>query len=212
MLAGHECRTLARCSVRSTTGPEGIAPSVTSGADERADRDQEMIGRITRRDDEALAELYDRYAAALFAFAVRRLGDRGEAELVVQDVFTRVWRHAGTYVADRGTVRTWLYGLARHAVIDQHRRRARRRRPLAVTDIPARADEIDALLDATAVQTALARLSPIHRRVLELAYFEGRTLADIARLLDVPVGTVKSRIYYALRGLRLACEELGIDQ
>ena len=146
---------------------------------------------------------------------MRRLGDRGLAEEVVQDIFTRVWRGAESFDARRATVRTWIYGIARNAVIDSERRRSVRPR-LATHAVEAEADVADggepverAML-RWHVELALGRLSPEHRQVVRLAYFHGHTLREIAERTGLPLGTVKSRTSYALRSLRLILDEVGI--
>ena len=158
--------------------------------------------------------LYRTYSGELYGFALNCLGDRGLAEELVQDVFTRVWRHADTYDDTRASFRTWLYGIARNAVIDFKRRRAVRP-ALAVQ--PAELDEgvgeesIERALLGWQVASALERLTPEHRQVIQLAHFQGLRLREIAEQTGLPLGTVKSRISYALHGLRLALEEMGVE-
>jgi RNA polymerase sigma-70 factor (ECF subfamily) len=163
---------------------------------------------------EGLRELYRRYGGELYGFAFNALGDRGLAEEVVQDAFTSVWRHAAEFDPERGSFRTWLYSVARNRIIDLRRRAAARPR-LADNgiDLP---DEgaIDDALDGAALRwqlsAALARLSPEHRQVVRLAHFEQLTMREIAEATDLPLGTVKSRTYYALRHLRLVLDEMGV--
>lgn len=167
----------------------------------------------TRRGEDAARRLYRTYGGELFGFALHRLKDRALAEEIVQDVFTRVWRRADEYDPGRGSVRTWLYGIARNAVIDAERYRARRP-PLASYE-PQSADEprdepIERALVRWQVAQAFERLSPEHREVLRLGQFGGMSVNEIADLTGVAAGTVKSRTYYALRGFRLALEELGV--
>lgn len=166
------------------------------------------------RGEETMRALYRSYAGELYGFALNSLGDRGLAEEVVQDVFTRVWRHADTFDPERASFRTWLYGIARNAIIDLKRRGAVR--PALATDAdergePVAADEIERALLGWQVSTALARLTPEHRQVIRLAHFQGMRLREIADETGLPLGTVKSRVSYALRGLRLALEEMGVE-
>jgi RNA polymerase sigma-70 factor (ECF subfamily) len=166
------------------------------------------------RGEDSMRALYRTYSGELYGFALNALGDRGLAEEVVQDVFTRVWRHADTYDHTRASFRTWLYGIARNAVIDLKRRRAVRP-SLAVE--PSELDEgvgeesIERALLGWQVAAALERLTPEHRQVIRLAHFQGLRLREIAEQTGLPLGTVKSRISYALRGLRLALEEMGVE-
>src|SRR3954462_15248352 len=165
--------------------------------------------------EESMRALYRTYGPELYGFAVSALGDRGQAEELVQEVFTRVWRKAETYDASRASFRTWLYGIARNAIIDL-KRRAAVRPALASHEVDT--DEqggLDASLEQALLRwqvgAALDRLTPEHRQVIRLAHFLGLTLREIAERTGLPLGTVKSRTSYALRGLRLALEEMGIE-
>ena len=176
--------------------------------------DESLLLRDLRSDrgEDAARALYRTYSGELFGFALSRLGDRGLAEEVVQDVFMRVWRHAAEYDAARGSVRTWLYGIARNAIIDLERHRSRRP-PLAIREPEgegaAAADEpIERALLRWQVQAALERLTPEHREVVRLAHLGGLSVQEIADLTGLPSGTVKSRTYYALQNLRLALDEM----
>jgi RNA polymerase sigma-70 factor, ECF subfamily len=175
--------------------------------------DAQLIERL--RDDntgEALRALYRTYAGELFGFALNALGDRGMAEEIVQEVFTRAWRHASAYDPSRASVRTWLYQIARHAVIDA-RRRAAVRPSLPLHEPPeseAAAPSIEQAMLGWQVAAALERLTPDHRQMIRLAHFQGMTMREIAAHCELPVGTVKSRTWYALRALRLVLEEMGV--
>jgi RNA polymerase sigma-70 factor, ECF subfamily len=171
-----------------------------------------LLVRAAGGDEHAVATLYDRFAGPLYGFGMQRLGDAELAEQLVQDVMTRVWRHAGRYDPSRGSVATWVFAIARTAAVDLHRRRRRRPTPVPPEDTPSAVDELDRLLQAELVRAALDRLSPEHREVLELAHLRGWTQAEIAQRLGLPVGTVKSRAYYALHAFRLACEELEVGR
>jgi RNA polymerase sigma-70 factor (ECF subfamily) len=167
-----------------------------------------------RQSDDNMRALYRTYGGELYGFAVNALGDRGLAEELVQDVFTRVWRNAESYDPSRGSFRTWLYGIARNAVIDLKRRRAVR--PALATQ-PSELDEgpgeetLERALLGWQVTAALERLTPEHRQVIRLAHFQGMRLREIAEQTGLPLGTVKSRVSYALRGMRLALEEMGVE-
>jgi RNA polymerase sigma-70 factor, ECF subfamily len=162
---------------------------------------------------EALRALYRAYAGELLGFALNALGERGAAEEVVQEVFTRAWRNAERYDPGRGSVRTWLYQIARHAIIDM-RRRASARPALASGETLAEsgtdADAIEQAMLGWQVAAALERLTPEHRQMIRLAHFQGLSVREIAERCELPVGTVKSRTWYALRSLRLVLEEMGI--
>ncbi len=167
-------------------------------------------------DEQLLRSLFDQHAPALLSYSLRLVdGDRGRAEDVVQETLLRAWRHPEALAPERGSPRPWLFAVARRIAVDAHRRR--RARPQEVGDgdavlaqIPAQDDDVDRALDAWLVSDALAALSPPHREVLAQTYFAGRSVAEAARVLGVPPGTVKSRTHYALQALRLALLERGV--
>jgi RNA polymerase sigma-70 factor, ECF subfamily len=164
----------------------------------------ELIARelAAGEDESAVRALYRAYGGGLYGFALRRLGDRGLAEEVVQDVLTRVWRSARDFDPARASFRTWVYGIARNALIDVERRRAVR--PPMAPDEP-----IERAMQRWHVQDALSHLKPEHRSVLDLVYYQGLTMQAAAERMGLPVGTVKSRCFYALENLRLALDEAG---
>jgi RNA polymerase sigma-70 factor (ECF subfamily) len=176
--------------------------------------DVQLMERLrTDATGESLRRLYRAYAGELLGFALNALGDRETAEEIVQETFTRAWRHAERYDPARGSVRTWLYQIARHAIIDA-RRRASARPQLAPegTDPAAEAGgpSIEQAMLGWQVASALARLSPEHRQVIRLAHVRGMSVREMADVCGVPEGTIKSRTWYALRSLRLVLEEMGV--
>ena len=176
--------------------------------------DAQLIERLrTDATGEALRELYRAYSGELFGFSYNALGERGAAEELVQEVFTRAWRHAERYDPDRASVRTWLYQIARHAIIDA-RRRASVRPGLPLHEPGPGAEPLGESVEQAMlgwqVAMALERLSPDHRQMIRLAHVQGLTMREIAEHTDLPVGTVKSRTWYALRALRLVLEEMGV--
>jgi len=178
--------------------------------------DAMLVERLPRdRSGDELRELYRRYAGELFGFAASALGDREQAEEVVQDVFAQLWRHAGDYDQRRASVRTWLYAIARNRIVDAHRRAAARPKHAEDADSLDNAAEIDAALDQAVLRwqitAALARLSPAHREVIRLAHYGGLTMREIAERIGIPLGTVKSRTSYALRSLRLILDEMEVE-
>lgn len=176
--------------------------------------DETLLRQLhTDRGEEAARRLYRAYGAELHGFAVNRLGDRQLAEEVVQETFTRAWRGAEAFDPDRGSVRTWLYGIARNAVVDCERHRARRppvtRFDPSEQDAPVN-EPIEQALLRWQLQTAFERLTDEHREVLRLGHFGGLSVREIAEVTGLPPGTVKSRTYYAMQSLRLALEELEV--
>lgn len=162
-----------------------------------------------------LRELHDEHAGALFGFCLQLTGhDRARAEDVTQETLFRAWQNIAGLDASHGSVRSWLFTVARNIVIDEWRSK-RARSELLVDDVPdvvAEADRTDELLQSWLVAEALVRLSPEHRTVLHECYYRGSSVAEAARRLAIPEGTVKSRTHYALRALRLALEEMGVGR
>jgi RNA polymerase sigma-70 factor (ECF subfamily) len=164
-------------------------------------------------DEAALRQLWDEHAGSLLAFVLRLTGgDRGRAEDIVQETMLQAWRHPDALDPARGPARPWLLTVARRVAIDQHR--ARQARPTEVGDEglaeQAIDDGIDQALERWLVADALRSLSPAHREALMHTYYAGRTVTEAAVVLGVPAGTVKSRVFYALRALKLALEERGV--
>ena len=174
--------------------------------------DAELMQRVAAGDrSDALEELVCRYSGQIFGLGLRLHSDRGTAEELVQDTFVRVWRSADRYDPERGSVRTFVYAIAKRAAIDQRRRVASR--PLPTVDVldDADADEpYDRLITGLEVRAALGSLNPAHRETLELAYDEDLTQPQIAERLQIPLGTVKSRAHHALRALRAELEVRGV--
>jgi RNA polymerase sigma-70 factor, ECF subfamily len=175
--------------------------------------DQALLERIAGRDANALADLYDRYAPVALALAGRILGDRSEAEDVLQIVLTRVWQEAGRYDPSKGSVTSWLLSWVRNGSIDRLRRRdAHRRAALHSVDQPhpeEPAPAPDASEDREKVARAVAELPPDQRQVIELAYFEGLSQTQIAQKLGEPLGTVKTRMRLGMNKLRQALPVLS---
>ncbi len=175
-----------------------------------SDLDRALIARIDGREADALASLYDRHSARLMGLCQRILGDTGEAEEVLQEVFLWVWRSASRFDPSRGSVLAWLLVGARSRAID----RLRTRRPGAraglrsVETIPDTASGEDVEADSASRQwesqcrSAIAELPEDQRRALELAYFDGLTHQEISERTGTPLGTVKTRVRLGLMKLR----------
>lgn len=174
--------------------------------------DEALVQLIRQAQAEALSELYDRYGRLVFSLALNSVGDQATAEEVTQDVFLRVWQRAGQYQADRGKVSTWLTVITRNRSVDQLRRRSvrldRHAAPwaeIAAEDAPAIQGPEPAVvlrLEREEIRRAVSQLPEEQRRVLALAYFKGLTQSQIAEALDLPLGTVKTRIRLGMQKLR----------
>ncbi|MHB8438732.1 MAG: sigma-70 family RNA polymerase sigma factor [Acidimicrobiales bacterium] len=163
-------------------------------------------------DEDGLRRAFAAHGGELLCFARRSLGDHGAAEEVLQETFVRAWRASERFDPSLGTLRTWLFAIARRLVIDHARARAvRRTEPIA----EALADPLDAVERAMVgwqVEEALRRLRPEHRDVIVETYYRGRSGREVARALGIPEGTVRSRTFYALQSLRLVLDEMGWDR
>ncbi|WP_307785611.1 sigma-70 family RNA polymerase sigma factor [Nocardioides luteus] len=175
-----------------------------------------MRGGDMGAEDELLVAVHDAHSEALYRYVVRRTGDAEEARDVVQETLLRAWRNPEVLQRPDEGVRAWLFTTARNLVIDDLRS-ARRKREYAAETLPdqwcvdqSRADHTQAVLDSWVVADALLALSAEHRAVVVGAYYGGRSVAELARELDIPPGTVKSRLHYGLRALRLALQEKGV--
>jgi RNA polymerase sigma-70 factor (ECF subfamily) len=162
--------------------------------------------------EEGARALYRTYGDELYGFALRRLNDPALAEEVVQDVILRAWRHADRFDPQRASERTWLFEIARNLTTDAFRRRSVR--PVSANgEVVEREEPLDAyaqVADRWQIEAALAALRPEHRQVIQLVHFEGLTLAAAGARAGIPVGTVKSRCFYALRSLRELLLEAGV--
>jgi RNA polymerase sigma-70 factor (ECF subfamily) len=161
--------------------------------------------------DEGVRAVYAAHGGELYRFALRSLRDPGLAEEAVQETFVRAWRAADRFDERLGSLRTWLFAIVRNVVIDLSRARASR---FGVgggaADVRLLDDsELDRVVEAWQVEEALRKLGDEHRVVLVEVHLRGRPYAEVAAALNVPVGTVKSRVFYALKAMRLALEELG---
>lgn len=172
------------------------------------DLDRRLIDGLQRDDRVSMAAAYDTYGGLAYALAVRLLGSSGDAEDVVQDSFLALWRQAPRLDAKKG-LRSYLMTIVHHKAVDRVRQRARRPEAVLNEDAPFKTDagsgpelQAEKRSEAEEVRAAMAALSPEQRRAVELTYFLGMTINDAAATLDVPVGTVKSRLRLALGHLR----------
>jgi RNA polymerase sigma-70 factor (ECF subfamily) len=161
----------------------------------------------------ALQELHDRHAAALWRFAMRLTRDRELSEDVVQEVLLKAWNDPNLGQRDDGAARAWLFTASRNLIIDRWRSAASRREQRTADPLDtAVGDATSVVLDRWLIAEALGGLSVEHRTVISAAYFEGRSVADISARLHIPEGTVKSRLHYGLRTLRLILQEKGVTR
>jgi RNA polymerase sigma-70 factor (ECF subfamily) len=160
--------------------------------------------------------LYDEHAGALWRYVMRLTGDAARAEDVVQETLLRAWRHPEVSADTERPARAWLFTVARNLIIDE-RRSARFRNETGTPDVEAVADragpdEVDGALDRLLLGNALSELSADHRAVILRAYYQGHSVTRIASELQIAEGTVKSRLHYAVRALRLNLQEMGVTR
>lgn len=185
-----------------------ILMAVQAGAD-----DSELVLRMQRRDPRAVAELYDRYGRVVYALILRVVRDTGIAEDLVQETFLRVWNRVHGFDAQKGSIGPWLLAVARNRAIDYLRSAVGRERNAVEyeeTDHPALFCDMEKDIlssdKARIVKSAIQKLSPNQRQVIELAYFEGLSQSEMAERMGQPLGTVKTWVRTALKNLR---DELG---
>ena len=171
--------------------------------------DGDLLGLVGTGDRAAFEELYRRYVRAVLALALRRLGDRGRAEDATQEVFAAVWRSARTYDPVRGAGSSWLFAIARNAIVDGFRKRPD---PVAEPpDLPSTEagppEQTEAGWVSWRIHRALETLPEHERPLIELAYWSGLSQSEVAEFLHLPLGTVKTRTRSALARLADVLEE-----
>ena len=182
--------------------------AVYGGPEERV-----LIERLKRRDPQALAELYDRYGRAAYSLALRVVRDKAIAEDLVQETFLRVWNRVHSIDHEKGAIGPWLLAIARNKAIDYLRSAAGRERNVELdeTDHAPLYREMEAEIlvsnQARRVKSALDKLGPNYRTVMELAYFEGLSQSEMSVRMGQPLGTIKTWVRTALQSLR---DELGV--
>jgi len=166
-----------------------------------------LAARLRERDPEALREVYERCGRVSFGFLVKALGDRGAAEDVQQQVFLEVWRRAPAYDPERGSLLTWVMTIARSRAIDHARRRVPE--PLdpdaaaSVAESGSQVEsEVEALAERWRMRGLLEQLPEAEAALLRLRFYGGLTQSEIAAREDIPLGTVKTRMFTGLRRLR----------
>jgi len=187
--------------------------SIAHVENRRAREEAELVAKIAAGDIGApVAELYSRYSDRLYRFGMQVLDNSGLAEEMVQECFVRLWRTAGRFDADRGSVAAYLFVIARSVASDVRRRPSSRPLvPVKDVQLPPQADNADRILESVMVREGMDALSPAHREVLRLVHAEGLTQSQIAERLGLPLGTVKTRLFHGLRALRAALIERGFD-
>ncbi len=174
----------------------------------------EGVPRLT--DEEGVRAAYYTHGAELFRFALRGLGDVNAAQDVVQETFLRAWRAADRFDSSVASLRVWLFAIARTTMIDHARASAARPWDANVQDATAVDDATDGVEDQTErlmrswmVHEALQRISEQHRNAIVETHLKERSYAEVAAEHGIPIGTLRSRVFYGLKSLRVAMEEMG---
>lgn len=186
---------------------------------------EELVARMAQGNEEALSQLFDQLSGVLYSLASRILGDEADASEVTLDAFTYAWKTAGAFNRTRGSVTTWLCVLVRSRAIDRLRSRqshltkiekAQRAHPgdqPAMGTAPGRVSgAVETAEKRRNIEHALTQLAPEQHRAIELAYFEGLSQSEIARLLETPLGTIKTRIRTGMQKLKAILEPLYADE
>lgn len=170
------------------------------------------MGDDPGQDEHLVRELYDRYRRPLHSYVLRAVGnDHQRAEDIVQETLLRAWRHADRLQVDHAG--PWLYTVAKNLVISGYRKQSARVAEVPIeTDWARPTDDFEQVLQGWQVAEAMRALSRDHREVIGQLYYRRRTVAEAAKILGIPPGTVKSRTFYALRALRDALEERGVTE
>lgn len=183
--------------------------------------DHQLISRIALGEKAALEVLYTRYATSVYSLAMFMLKQEALAEEVTQDIFLNIWLKASSYKVDRGEARAWIMSITHHKSVDAFRSR---RRTLSTTErmdsetlnlIPSGQlptdEEAERNLDRERILKALATLPPAQREVIMLGYFEGYSQSEIAKKLQQPLGTVKTRVRLAMQKLRAVLDHDAVQ-
>jgi RNA polymerase sigma-70 factor (ECF subfamily) len=190
---------------------------VASGGDRAASvTDEMLIGRIAAGDKPAMRTLFARHQVKVYRFVLRIVRDAALAEDTVSETFFDAWRHAGRFEG-RSSVSSWLLGIARHRALT-----AARRRPTESLDCDAAQNVVDSARDPEAelgrkdtgavIRGALADLSREHAEIIDLVYYQERSIREIVEILGVPENTVKTRMFYARKRLAALVAAEGIDR
>jgi RNA polymerase sigma-70 factor, ECF subfamily len=190
-----------------------VSVTDTEDQDRSAAEEAGLVAQIAAGDvGTPVTELYGRYGRRLYRFGVQTLGNNGLAEEMVQETFVRLWRTAGRYDPKRANVGTFLFVIARSVALDLRKRPSSRELlPVEEAYTPPVFDNVDQILDTLVMRDALDTLSVAHRQVIRLAHDQDLTQSQIAERLDLPLGTVKTRMFHAMRTLRTALDERGFN-
>jgi RNA polymerase sigma-70 factor (ECF subfamily) len=193
------------------------SPGRAMGRDLAHVSDEALLSLVAESDDEALAELYDRFGGVAYGLALRILRDEALAQDAVQEAFLAVWRTADRFLAERASPSTWILTFVHRRAVDLVRRQERRSaEPIEAAPEPPATELVDeqaaVRFQRRIVQEALRRLPPEQRQALELSYYGGLTQAELAARTGQPLGTIKSRTFAGLARLRDLLAQAGLEE
>jgi RNA polymerase sigma-70 factor (ECF subfamily) len=196
-------------TIQSHRATSAIAPNLQAS-------DAALVKSIAQGDKTALKALYLRHRERVYRFVVRLSGSDSTADDAVNEVFLAVWREAGNFEG-KSQVATWLLAIARFKVLSERRRRSEApldERTAALIEDPADSPSIslEKQQRSDILQNCLAKLTPIHRDVINLIYYQGRKVEEVARSTGAPVATIKTRLHYARNHLAELLTEAGVDR
>ncbi len=171
-----------------------------------------MVSSVESADAAGLRAACLAHGGELYGYARRRLTDTGLAEEAVQETFLRAWRSRERFDSSLGTLRGWLFAIERRVIIDLARDRTCRVTDPIPAEVADSADYAERIVASAHVIDAIRRLRPDQSEVLIEVYYRGRKCTEVARSLGIPEGTVRSRLFYALKALRLMFDEAGTPQ
>ena len=168
--------------------------------------EQELVGLLKEQNNDAFNYLYDHYSGALFTIINQIVSDKDTASDVLQEVFVNIWRKIGTYDETKGRLFTWMLNIARNAAIDKVRSKGyrdnQRTQPIAEGENAGMAMSSNPVVNDVGLKKVLTTLNEEYRKLIDLSYFQGFTHEEIAKMLGIPLGTVKTRIRTAISQLR----------
>ena len=168
--------------------------------------EQELVVLLKEQNNDAFNYLYDHYSGALFTIINQIVSDKDTASDVMQEVFVNIWRKINTYDAGKGRLFTWMLNIARNAAIDKVRSKGYRdnqkNQSMTENESSGMAMSTNPMVNDVGLKKVLTKLNEEHRKLVDLSYFQGFTHEEIAKMMGIPLGTVKTRIRTAISQLR----------
>lgn len=182
----------------------------------QSDSDQDLILRVAKGDRLAFRTLYARHNVRVFRFILRFVKDEGQAEDLIGEVFLDVWRQADRFEG-RSSVSTWILGMARFKALSSLRKTTEaeldEEQAAAIADDADTPETVSQKLDkAKAIRRCIDQLSPEHREIVDLVYYQEKSISEVAEIVGIPENTVKTRMFYARKRLQELMQSAGVDR